>query len=291
VHDLHPEFVSTRFAATLPAARRLAVQHHQAHIASVMAEHDLLDGAVVGVAFDGTGFGTDASIWGGEFFVGSVRGGFQRRAWLRPVMMPGGDAAARFPVQAAAGYLAELENVPDMSAPPFSFPERFRAARALVAKNVRCHLSTSMGRLFDAVAALTGFTRETSFEGQAAIWLEHQARQAPVQPAYTFPELDWRPLLAAILADRLADRDPREIAAAFHASLAEATVEQLKQICDENSVELVAFSGGVFQNDLLWELLRERLDGLPNVQTLTNSAVPVNDGGISLGQAAMAAVR
>ncbi len=109
VHDLHPQFTSTRLAESLPARRRIAVQHHEAHIASVMAEHDLLDEPVVGVAFDGTGYGADGTIWGGEFFVGSVRGGFERRAWLRPVNMPGGDAAARFPAQAAAAFVAAQE--------------------------------------------------------------------------------------------------------------------------------------------------------------------------------------
>lgn len=289
-HDMHPQFVSTRFAAAWPAAQRRSVQHHEAHIASVLAEHGLLDEPVLGVAFDGTGYGRDHAIWGGEFFVGSVRGGFERRAKLRPVMMPGGDAAARFPVQAAAGYLSELDDLPDMMAEPFSFSDRFKAARALVAKNVRCHLSTSMGRLFDAVAALVGFTRETSFEGQAAIWLEHQARRASPQPAYAFSDLDWRPLLSQILADRFAGRDPGEIAAAFHAALADATADQAVRLCRQYKLNRIAFSGGVFQNDLLWELLRERLSQFPDIQPLTNSAVPVNDGGISLGQAALAAV-
>ena len=288
-HDLHPEFVSTRFAETFPAAKRVAVQHHQAHIASVMAEHEMLDEGVVGVAFDGTGLGTDGTIWGGEFFVGSVRGGFERRAWLRPVQMPGGDAAARFPVQAAAGYLAQLGTLPDMTAEPFSFPRRFNSALAMVAKNVRCHVSSSMGRLFDAVAALAGFTRETSFEGQAAIWLEHQARQVAPQPAYRFANLDWRPLFQSILVDRMAGREPGEIAAAYHAALAEATVEQVEALCRQAQIELVAFSGGVFQNELLWELITQRLSALPRLRSLTNSLVPVNDGGISLGQAAIAA--
>ncbi len=139
-HDLHPEFRSTRFAKELPARRHVAVQHHHAHIASVLAEHDLLDEPVVGVALDGTGYGTDGTIWGGEFLVGSVRSGFERRAWLRPVRMPGGDAAAQFPVQAAAGFLADLaeavglENLPDMSQPPFSFPRRYFDALELAQK-------------------------------------------------------------------------------------------------------------------------------------------------------------
>ncbi|HVA46728.1 MAG TPA: carbamoyltransferase HypF [Pirellulales bacterium] len=289
VHDLHPQFVSTRFAAALPAARRMAVQHHQAHVASVLAEHGLFDERVLGVAFDGTGYGTDAAIWGGEFFVGSLPTGFERCAWLRSVRMPGGDAAARFPVQAAAGYLAEIDRLPDMSKPPFLFPSRFDAARAMVAKDVRCHISSSMGRLFDAVAALAGFTRETTFEGQAAIWLEHQARQAPPQPGYAFTGLDPRPLFQAIVKDRLAGRDPCEIAAAFHVALADATMAQVELLCRKHKIDLVAFSGGVFQNELLWGLLSERLSARPQLRAITNSAVPVNDGGIALGQAALAA--
>jgi hydrogenase maturation protein HypF len=290
VHDLHPQFVSTRFAIGLPAARRLGVQHHQAHIASVLAEHDLVEEPVVGVSFDGTGYGIDGTIWGGEFFVGSLSAGLQRRAWLRPVRMPGGDAAARFPVQAAAAYLAELEALPEMTAAPFFFPARFQAALGMIAKDVRCHVSSSTGRLFDAVAALLGFTRETTFEGQAAIWLEHQARHAPPQPAYPFKDLDPRPLLRAIINDRLAGRDRCECAAAFHAALADATVEQARVLCGETGISLVAFSGGVFQNELLWELIAARLAAMPRIRPVTNSAVPVNDGGISLGQAAMATV-
>ncbi|HVX12227.1 MAG TPA: carbamoyltransferase HypF [Pirellulales bacterium] len=288
VHDLHPQFVSTRFAAEFPAAARLAVQHHHAHIASAMAEHDMLDERVVGVAFDGTGYGTDGSIWGGEFFVGSVAKGFERSACLAPVRVPGGDAAARFPVQVAAGFLAELDDLPDMVAPPFSFSARFNLALSMATKNVRCHVSTSMGRLFDAVAALVGFTRETSFEGQAAGWLEHQARQVAPQPPYPFPVFDWRPLMRSILADRLAGRDPREVAAAFHAALAAATAEQAELLCRQHTTRLVVFSGGVFTNELLWQLISERLAAAPQIRPLTNSLVPVNDGGISLGQAAIA---
>lgn len=290
-HDLHPQFQSTRFSQALPAACRVAVQHHHAHIASVLAEHSLFDERVVGVAFDGTGYGADRTIWGGEFFTGSLRDGFQRRAWLRPAWLPGGDAAARFPVQCAAGFLAELDGLPDMTAPPFLFPRRFKLAQAMVAKQVRTFASTSMGRLFDAVAALLGFTRETAFEGQAAIWLEQQALRAVGQPAYPLPDLDWRPLLQAVVRDRRAGRDPCEIAASFHAALAVATADQIKLLCRDHRVRTVVLSGGVVQNELLWRLLLEHSAELHEVRLLTNSAVPVNDGGISLGQAALAATR
>ncbi len=289
VHDLHPQFHSTRIAGAIPAARRLSVQHHHAHVASVLAEQERLDERVLGVAFDGTGYGEDGTIWGGEFFVGSVRDGFERVAWLRPVPMPGGDAAARFPVQAAAGFLAEMPHLPAMEQAPFYFPRRFAHAKALAAKKVRTFVSSSIGRLFDATAALVGFTRETTFEGQAAIWLEHQAQKCGRQPAYPFPAFDARPLLAAIIEDRLAGRDYREIAAAFHAGLAAATVERIIQLTGRHKLQTVACSGGVFQNELLWALISEALAERTKLRLLTNTAVPVNDGGIALGQAAMAA--
>jgi hydrogenase maturation protein HypF len=291
VHDLHPQFTSTRLAESLPACRRLAVQHHEAHIASVMAEHDLLDEPVVSVAFDGTGYGADGTIWGGEFFVGSVRAGFERCAWLRPVNMPGGDAAARFPAQAAAAFIAELPHKPDLARLPDPLPQRFWDALKLVEKNVRCFRSTSMGRLFDAVAAVLGFVRESTYEGQAAIWLEHQASQCAPQQPYPFLGLDHRPLLSAIVADRIAGRSVSEIAAAFHAAVATAVVEQVFILAREHNLRTVALSGGVFQNELLLEVIVARLTGDGVLRVLTNQAVPVNDGGICLGQAAMASAR
>ncbi|MEA2664269.1 MAG: hydrogenase maturation protein HypF, partial [Candidatus Eremiobacteraeota bacterium] len=227
-HDAHPEYVSAAYARTL-SETRVAVQHHRAHVASVIAERGEWKREIVGVAFDGTGYGDDGTIWGGEFFTGSVAGGLRRVAHLRRAALPGGDAAARFPVQAAAGFVHELDGLPDLAAAPFHFPqERYALARSMIAKNVRAFATTSVGRLFDAVAALLGFTREITFEGQAAMWLEHLAAGAPAVAAYEFPydsgELDHRPLLAAVVADRLRGRDPREIARAFHAALADAVL-------------------------------------------------------------------
>ena len=289
VHDLHSQYVSTRLAQSLPARRTIAVQHHQAHIASVMAEHDLLGEPVVGIALDGTGYGLDGTIWGGEFFVGSVRQGFERWGWLRPVLMPGGDAAARFPVQAAAGFLAELGELPDMADAPFQFPKRFDEALAMVAKRMRCFTSSSTGRLFDAVAALVGFTREATFEGQAPMWLEYQARSCSPQEPYPMPELDHRPLFRAILADRLAGRSPAEIGAAFHAALAGAIATAARAMCSQHGITTVALSGGVFQNELLLDSVCDDLAAAPQIRALTNHQVPAGDGGISLGQAALAA--
>src|SRR5690606_12792660 len=153
-------------------------QHHEAHVASVLAEAGLWDQRVIGVSLDGTGFGWDGTIWGGELFLGRLCGGFERVAHVRPARLPGGHAAARYPVQTAAGFLEDVADLPDLPAPPFRFPNRFSAARALLEKGVRVFQATSTGRLCDTVAALLGFTRGITYEGQAAIWLEQLAARA-----------------------------------------------------------------------------------------------------------------
>ena len=287
VHDLHPQFHSTRFAATLTARHHVAVQHHRAHVASVLAEHQLLDEIVVGVAFDGHGYGDDGSIWGGELFAGSLQGGLKRCTHLRAVRLPGGDGAARFPPQSAAAYLAELDRLPSMTEPPFCFPHRFMTALGLVRRNLRCTTCTSAGRLFDAVAALLGFVRTMSYEGQAATWLETRARAGQRQPAYPFPDFDHRPLIQSIIDDRLAGRSIGDIASAFHAALAIATTEQVLQLCDAQATSHVVLTGGVFQNELLLELVRDGLTQAGGLKVWTNRQVPANDGGISAGQAAL----
>ncbi|MGO9255037.1 MAG: carbamoyltransferase HypF, partial [Bryobacteraceae bacterium] len=289
-HDAHPEYFSTREAHALPVERRVAVQHHRAHVASVLAEREAFDTPVLGLSFDGTGYGDDGAIWGSEFFVGSVSGGLRRVAHLRPAALAGGDAAARHPVQAAAGFLVQLDNVPELTEPPFDFPPRYRVAAQLLRSGFRTFATTSMGRLFDAAAALTGFTRPVTFEAQAAMWLENQARRSgPVEP-YPFPfeegVLDFRPLLAAVCRDRRRGRNPVEIAAAFHAGVAEGAASAALALSHAHRLDTVALSGGVFQNELLLEGLRDRLAGGPAVWV--NHAVPANDGGISLGQVALA---
>jgi hydrogenase maturation protein HypF len=289
VHDAHPEYASTTQALELPSSRKLAVQHHRAHIASVLAERQAWDTCVAGVSFDGTGYGDDGKIWGGEFFAGGLREGLRRVMHLRSASLPGGDAAARHPVQCAAGFLAELENAPDFMAAPFHFPARYHRSVQLLAKRLRTFETTSVGRLFDTVAALLGFTREITFEGQAAMWLEHIARSAPSRDPYPFPivedTLDFRPLLEAIVRDRRRGREVAGIARAFHCSIAAALCQAVRMLCEAQSMDTVALSGGVFQNELLLSEI-ERL--LPKVNIWTNSAVPPNDGGISLGQAAIA---
>ena len=294
VHDLHPHYASAAHAQTLAVRARRAVQHHRAHVASVLAERGEFDRRVLGIAFDGTGYGDDGSIWGGEFFVGSIREGFERVAHISPALLPGGDAAARCPVQAAAGFLSELRALPDLSAVPFRFGERYRGACELIAKDVRVFRTTSAGRLFDTVAALVGFTREVTYEGQAAAWLENLARGAQTGEAWpaTFAdgELDWRRMLEAVIDATLAGTDAAVIARAFHRGLALGVTEAIGVLCHRHSLDTVVLSGGVFQNGLLLSEIAGVMESWP-IQVWINHAVPANDGGISLGQAALCAVQ
>lgn len=292
VHDAHPQYVSAEHASALPVQERHAIQHHRAHLASVLAEHGEWKKEIVGVSFDGTGFGDDSTIWGGEIFHGSLESGFERVAHLRPAALPGGDGAAQYPVQAASGFLAQIDHLPDLTQPPFHFGSRYQDAMQLIQRVVRTFSTTSMGRLFDAAAALLGFTRESTFEGQAAIWLEQLARGAPNLDAYPFPiegrELDFRPLLQAAVSERLHHRPEREIARAFHRGIATGLSQAVAALCQSRGLDTVVLSGGVFQNEVLLEDLRALF--LPQGLTIwTNHAVPPNDGGISLGQAALAA--
>lgn len=292
VHDAHPQYLSTTHAFELPSSERLAVQHHRAHVASVLAEKGAWNTRALGVSFDGTGYGDDGTIWGGEFFLGGLNEGFQRVAHLRPVKMPGGDAAAQHPVQAAAGFLAQLEGVPDLDSNPFNFPARYNSALELISKDVRTFTTTSMGRLFDAAAALLGFTRAITFEGQAAMWLEHKASEVADAEAYPFPfmnhELDFRPLLQSVALDRADGRPAHQIARAFQSGVAQGLYSAIKRLARESSVKTVVLSGGVFQNQMLLHDLKRLLAAEP-LEVWTNHVVPANDGGISLGQAAIAA--
>lgn len=292
VHDAHPQYLSTTYAIGIAACEKRAIQHHRAHIASVLAELGEWDKRVLGVSFDGTGYGDDGSIWGGEFFAGSVAEGFRHVAHLRRADLPGGDAAAQHPVQAAAGFLSQVEGLPNLTEPPFNFPVRYQQAMELVRKKVRTFATTSIGRLFDSAAALLGFTHAITFEGQAAMWVENLAQRSAIVEAYPFPfvegELDFRPLLAAVADDRKAGRDQRAIARRFQRGVAEGLCSAVKVLCQESQVDTIVLSGGVFQNELLLCNVREMLKG-EALLIWTNHAVPPNDGGISLGQAALAA--
>jgi len=292
-HDRHPQYASTQFALSLPARLHLAVQHHRAHLASVLAERESLTTRVLGVAFDGTGFGDDGAIWGGEFFVGSVRDGFVRVANLRPAPLPGGDAAAVWPVQAAAGFVAQLKDVPELEQ-TFRLPRRYAQAQKLVNNSLRTFTTTSAGRLFDAVAALLGFTEQVTFEAQSALWLEYQAttaEEAVVVPfEYADGQLDWRPALRAVIGARLEGQNVSAIARGFHIGLAKGVSQGVTTLCAEHGVRTVVLTGGVFQNQLLLSNVNEWLTRR-GLTVWGNRAVPAGDGGISLGQAAIASLR
>ncbi len=292
-YDLHPLYMSSRFAQTLPIERKIAVQHHHAHIASCMAENHL-QGEVIGVAFDGTGYGTDGQIWGGEFLVADF-GGFKRQAHFRYVPLPGGDAAVRQPWRMALSYLRDRygANIPRVAFLK-SIPEKQIAlVDAMLARGINTIKTSSCGRLFDAVASLIGLRHEVNFEGQAAIELEAIAMDG-VNEEYPFRldegdsvEIDFRATIEAIVQDLDHAKTRPYISSCFHNTVARATVEMCRWIREDTKLNRVCLSGGTFQNHYLLDRavnwLREA-----DFEVFFLSTVPANDGGISLGQAVIA---
>jgi hydrogenase maturation protein HypF len=294
-YDLHPRYLSSRFAQESPIAKKIGVQHHHAHIASCMAENHLRD-KVIGVAFDGTGYGTDGQIWGGEFLVADLEG-FERRAHLRYVPLPGGDAAIRKPWRSALAHLrATFGSRPLPEALSFlrAVPEKEVAVvESMLARNVNTIQTSSCGRLFDAVASLIGLRHEVNFEGQAAIELEAAALPG-VEDRYPVyiedgdpARLDMRPTIEGIVRDVAAEKPASHISACFHNTLAEAIVEVCARIAKTEGLQRVCLSGGTFQN---LYLLARTVKGLrrSGLEVFLHSLVPANDGGISLGQAVIA---
>ncbi|QGK69729.1 carbamoyltransferase HypF [Allosaccharopolyspora coralli] len=287
-HDLHPEYLSTKYAWELDDVELVGVQHHHAHIASCLADNGDA-GPVLGVAFDGLGFGCDAQLWGGEFLLAGLTG-FHRLAHLRPVPLPGGPTAIRQPWRMAVAYLVGGGQLPDLGL--FRRNERWRAV-ARLAESGDTQWTSSAGRLFDAVAAALDVRDRVTFEGQAAIELEQLADR--VEPgAYDVPILDGRPpqldgpaLVRAVCADAARGASTPVAAARFHNGLVAAVTRMCLRLRDETGVSTVALSGGVFQNMLLAERTSSALTE-HGLRVLTHSRVPPNDGGISLGQAAVA---
>jgi hydrogenase maturation protein HypF len=293
-HDLHPEYLSTKFAADLDLPL-LGVQHHHAHVASCLAEHGEL-GPVVGVAYDGLGWGTDGTAWGGELLVCDLDG-FERVGHLTPVALPGGPAAIREPWRMAVSWAGAVLDADQVEGAVGHLDPRWREVAAL-ATSPRTLVTTSAGRLFDAVAALLGVRTTTSYEGQAAIELEALARRAPAHATAELPVrtrredgswvLDPGPVVRGIVDARRRHEDPAALAAAFHRGLATATVTAAAAIAADRGLDTVALSGGVFQNGRLTQLVVEGLEAA-GLRVLVHRLVPPNDGGISLGQAAIAA--
>ncbi|GGU50157.1 carbamoyltransferase HypF [Lentzea flava] len=283
-HDLHPDYRSTRYAAELPGVELVGVQHHHAHVASCLAENGET-GPVIGVVFDGTGYGPDGTIWGGEFLVADLTG-YRRIGHLRQVPLPGGAAAIRQPWRMAAAYLPDVDL-------PVVHRNAWNPVVALARNGVNAPLTSSAGRLFDAAAALLDVRDVITYEGQAAIELEQRADPSTSDSYSAGTDglvLHGEDLLRALVADRQAGVDVAVIAARFHNGLAAAVVACCAAAREETGLAAVALSGGVFQNALL---LRRTAEGLRRggFRVLTHRLVPPNDGGISLGQAAVAASR
>jgi hydrogenase maturation protein HypF len=270
-HDLHPLYASTRFALSMQRVERVGVQHHHAHIASCMAEN-ALDGEVIGVAFDGTGYGTDGRIWGGEFLVARYDG-FERYDHIQYFPLAGGDAAVREPWRAAMAFGHLPAGVPEPKA---------RVVRQMIGTRFNCVETSSCGRLFDAVAAVVGLRNEITYEGQAAIELEMVADPAE-EGVYPRDGLDFRPTVDAVAADGSAVSVK---AARFHNTLAEAIVETCRRMKRDTGLRRVCLSGGVFQNVFL---LRRVMGRMAEFEVYLHAAVPANDGGIALGQAVVMA--
>jgi hydrogenase maturation protein HypF len=306
-HDLHPGYASSVFAMKLSAARGLpavAVQHHHAHLAACLAENEA-DGTALGVCWDGTGLGTDGTIWGGEFLLGDAKG-FERVAHLRPFRLPGGDAAVKEPRRTAFAILFEMLGERALEREDLecvrSFPPREREVLArMIEKGLNAPVTTSAGRLFDAVASLLGIAQKTSFEGQSAMALEAAAfeargkaeeserppRSLPLVVASEGPAvLDWEPLVSYLLRDLSLGVPAPVLAAQFHAALADGILAAARHAGERR----VALTGGCFQNKLLTELAAVRLTAA-GFEVLLHGSVPPNDGGIGLGQVLVAAER
>ena len=295
-HDLHPDYRSTAYALDRDAAAHVAVQHHHAHLAACLAEHGET-GPAVGAIFDGSGLGTDGTVWGGELLAGDLDG-FVRAGHLWPVRLPGGDAAVREPWRMACAWLAAAEVEPPPALARRIDPARWAAVAALVRSGTAAPETTSAGRLFDAVAALCGLRDAVTYEGQAAVELE-AACDPEERGAYPLPVvergtadaalvLDARATIAAVAADVRAGAAPGAIAARFHRALAGATATAATLVAERRGLGTVVLSGGVFQNRVLLAATAERL-ARAGLRVLVPERLPANDGGIAFGQAAVAA--
>jgi hydrogenase maturation protein HypF len=285
-HDLHPDYLSTRYALERSGVDLVGVQHHHAHLAACLAEHGET-GPAVGAIFDGSGHGTDGAVWGGELLVGGLEHA-ERAGHLRPVRLPGGDRAAREPWRMACAWLVEaVAEQPDPL--PGVAAESWRAVAHMARTGVGAPLTTSMGRLFDAVASLAGIRHEVTYEGQAAAELE-SLFDAGEPGAYPMPGLDARDTIAAVARDAAAGAGAPLISARFHRGVAAATARECAAIAEARGLDLVVLSGGVFQNRVLLELTRDDLERR-GLRVLVPRLLPPNDGGISYGQAEVAAAR
>ena len=300
-HDLHPSYLSTRYAEGREGVSRIGVQHHHAHVVSVMAECGLHD-PVIGVALDGTGYGPDGTVWGGEILLAD-RLGFERLAHFKTYALPGGERAIEEPWRMAVSVAREegLSWMPgkgtSTGAPAPGFGSKAVEVEELLASSVNCPLTSSAGRLFDAVSALLDVCMIAEYEAQGAIRLEACADRT-VDDRYPYLVrreavpwmLDFGPALRKLLEERSTGTDVGIIAARFHNTVVAAVVEACLESARLHGISDVALSGGVFQNRLLLSAVTRGLREA-GLRAHTNSLVPANDGGLSLGQAAVALAR
>jgi len=294
-YDLHPMYLSTKLALAMEGLEKIGVQHHHAHVASCMAENGLRE-KVIGVAFDGTGYGTDGKIWGGEFLLADYLG-FERRAHLRYIPLAGGDTAVREPWRLALSYLIDafgpkLENldVPLLR----RIPEKKAAAvRAMIEHGINTVATSACGRLFDAVASIAGVRDEVNFEAQAAIELEMSALPE-IDVRYAFElsqgdpvEVDVRPAIREIVRDIQSGKSIGWISAAFHNTVAAIVIEVCRRLRNLEGIRNVCLTGGTFQNIFLLERAVKGLRA-EGFEVFLHAQVPPNDGGIALGQAVVA---
>jgi hydrogenase maturation protein HypF len=298
-YDLHPEYLSTKYALSLTGIPKVGIQHHHAHVVSAMAENGL-DGEVIGVALDGTGFGNDGTIWGGEFLRADLRD-FKRVAHLRQVPMPGGSMAIKEPWRMAFAYLFEAfgDKALDLELDWIKRrdPQKCGVLKKMLERRVNSPRTSSMGRLFDAVSSLLSVRDTVNYEGQAAAELEMMADPED-QEEYPFEiqekeqpmVVDPMELVRGVVQDLTRGRSPSRISGKFHRTVARLVVETCRKIQLDSGLDRVVLSGGVFQNILLLAFV---VDGLKETgfEVYTHHLVPTNDGGISLGQAVIAHMR
>lgn len=296
-HDLHPDYYSTRYALEESGLPTVAVQHHHAHLASCLAEHGV-EAPAIGVVFDGIGYGTDGHFWGGEFLVGDLRS-CERAGHFRYQAMPGGDLATREPWRMALSYLQTAYAEIPADSPAFKGIRSadLRLVTQAASKGINAPLSSSCGRLFDAVAAMLGLRQRITYEGQAALELEmcaaphaHQLLPYELVNEDGLIIFDPSPLVRCLFKKQQQGVAPAILAGQFHASLAAMTLEVCEELRLRTALNRVVLTGGVFQNCLLTEMALQRLAD-SGFEVLTHSLVPPNDGGLALGQAIVAARR
>jgi hydrogenase maturation protein HypF len=302
-YDMHPEYLSTKYAleqAAKAGIRAVPVQHHHAHIASCLADN-IVEEQVIGVAFDGTGYGTDGKIWGGEFLVADYKG-FKRAAHLEYLPLPGGSASIKNPYRLAIGYILSLLGKDAFSRSLLFLQKVDDSELELIVKQVESGFNTplnsSMGRLFDAVSALSGIRGTIDYEAQAAIEMEMKSYESELeQGSYSYSlanengclQIKVRDLFSEIIDELSAHRPQAEVGVKFHNTVAEMTAEVCRQVRETSGLNTVALSGGCFQNRLLTLKVDNRLK-TSGFKVLRHRNVPCNDGGISLGQAVIAGV-